>query len=68
MGDDERGSRTLHAGVVRLHVGLGHTAVLDHKGVPLAAITAEDGGSVKSKVQGGGELGGRVAEEADLGG
>ena len=61
-----RVSRTIHSGVIRLDVSLGDTATLDHKSVPLTAISAEDGGSVEGKVQGGGELGGRVAKEAKL--
>lgn len=59
-------SRTIHTGVIRFDVSLGDTASLDHKSVPLTAISAEDGGSVEGEVQGGGELGGRVAEEAKL--
>ena len=46
MGDQ----RTAHAGVIRLHVSFGDTAVLDHEGIPFAAITAKDGGSVEGKV------------------
>lgn len=44
----------------------GNAAVLDHEGVPLAAITAEDGGAVEGEVKGGGELRRGVAEEAEL--
>jgi hypothetical protein len=58
--------RTADAGVIRLDVGLGDASVLDDEGVPLATITAEDGGPVEGEVQGRGELGGRVAQEAKL--
>jgi hypothetical protein len=40
--------------------------VLDDEGVPLPADAPEDGGSVKVEVQGLGEGGGRVTQEADL--
>jgi hypothetical protein len=66
--DEQRGApRTADAGVIRLDVGLGDASVLDDEGVPLATIAAEDGGPVEGEVQGRGELGGRVAQEAKLG-
>lgn len=43
-------AHTIHAGIVRLDVGLGDAAILDHKGVTLAAIAAEDGGPVEGEV------------------
>ena len=49
-------------------MGLLDLAVLDDEGVALAADAAEDGGGVKGQVEGFGELGGWVAEEADLDG
>ena len=47
-------------------MGLLDLAVLDDEGVALAADAAEDGSGVKRQVEGFGELGGWVAEEADL--
>lgn len=41
-------------------------AVLDHKRIPLAPVAAENRRAIEVEVQRGRELGGGVAEEADL--
>jgi hypothetical protein len=56
---------TIKAGVVRLNVSLGHFAVLDNKGVALAAGVAKDGSTIEGQIKGAGKLAVRVGKEAD---
>jgi hypothetical protein len=58
-------NHTVKSGVVGLDVSLSDLAVLDDKGVTLAASIAEDGGTVEGQVKGRCELAVRVGKEAD---
>lgn len=59
-------NRDLNARVVRLDIDGGNLSVLDHKGVTLRPVTAEDGLVLEVHVNGLGELTGRVGKETEL--
>jgi len=54
------------ASVVRLNIRRGDLAVLNDKGVPFRPVASKDGRAIKVEVEGLGEGGRRVCEEADL--
>ena len=51
--------------IVRLDVNLLHLAVLNHDGITLASVCAQEGCSWEFEVQGAGELSALVTKEAD---
>jgi hypothetical protein len=63
---DLRYQLTIETGVVGLHKGLFHLAVLDEQSIALTADVAEDGGAVEGQVKSLAEFGGRVTQKADL--
>ena len=57
---------TIHPSIVPLNKRLLDLPVLNEQGVALRAIVAEDGRAVEGELEGLGEGGGRIGEEADL--
>jgi hypothetical protein len=61
-----KGSLTIQAGVVRLHVCFLHCTVLNQQSISLRAIATEDGSSIEGEVKRFGEAEAWVAQEANL--